>query len=62
MAVVVRACVTGVSCFPVAAMPVASGRAGQGPGAARPRSGAAGVLEVTVREPDDVAAGKRKPG
>jgi hypothetical protein len=30
------ACVTGVSCFLVAASPVADGRAGQGPGAARP--------------------------
>ena len=38
-------------------MSVASGRAGQGPGAARPRSGAGGVLEVTARAPDDGAAG-----
>ena len=52
-----------VSCFPLAAMSVANGRAGQGPGGARPhRGGAAGVLEVTGRVPDDVAAGKREPG
>ena len=38
-------------------MSVASGRAGQGPGGAPPRSGAGGVLEVTGREPDDLAAG-----
>ena len=58
----VGACVIGVSCFPVAAMSVASGRAGQGPGGARPRSGAAGVLEVTGREPDDLAAGNGSRG
>jgi len=43
-------------------MPVAAGRAGQGPGGARPRCGAGGVLEATGRQPDDVAAGKREPG
>src|ERR1035441_8177205 len=43
-------------------MSVASGRAGQGPGAARPRSGAGGVLEGNGREPDDLAAGEREPG
>jgi hypothetical protein len=31
-----RACVTGVSCFLIAARSVAGGRAGQGPGGARP--------------------------
>ena len=36
----------------------ASGRAGQGPGGARPRSGAAGVLEAPVREPKMAGAGK----
>jgi Phage integrase, N-terminal SAM-like domain len=55
------ACVTGVSCFPVAARSAASGRAGQGPGAARPRSGAGGVLEVPAREPDNRAGGEREP-
>jgi hypothetical protein len=39
----------------------ASGLAGQGPGAARPRSGAGGVLEVTAREPDNLAAGNGWP-
>src|SRR5258708_19164457 len=43
-------------------MPVAAGGAGQGPGGARPRCGAGGVLEATGRQPDDVAAGKREPG
>src|ERR1019366_9534400 len=43
-------------------MSVASGRAGQGPGVAGPRSGAGGVLEVNGREPDDLAAGEREPG
>jgi len=57
------ACVTGVSCFLIAAMSVASGRAGQGPGGAPAAAGGAGgVLEVTGREPDDLAAGNGEPG
>ena len=36
----------------------ASGLAGQGPGGARPRSGAAGVLDALVREPVMAGAGK----
>ncbi len=36
----------------------ASGLAGQGPGGARPRSGAAGVLGALVREPIMAGAGK----
>src|SRR5712692_1291746 len=43
-------------------MSVASGRAGQGPGGVRPRSGAGGVLEAAGREPDDLAAGNRGRG
>jgi hypothetical protein len=35
-----------------------SGLAGQGPGGARPRSGAAGVLDALVREPIMAGAGK----
>ena len=35
-----------------------SGLAGQGPGGARPRGGAAGVLEALVREPIMAGAGK----
>jgi len=59
----VKACVTGVSCFPVAAnfcgeRPVRS-RTGRSPAAA---GGAGGVLEVAGRVPDDLAAGKREPG
>ena len=42
----------------VAAMSVAGGRAGQGPGRSPGRrGGAGGVLEVTGRVPDDLAAG-----
>ena len=42
---------------------VASGRAGQGPGGARPSGtgGAGGVLEAAAREPDDGAAGNGSP-
>ena len=59
----VRACVTGVCCFPVAAMSVASGWPGQGPGGSPAASGGAGgVLEAASREPDDGAGGKREPG
>jgi hypothetical protein len=44
-------------------MPVASGGAGQGPGGARPPQAAPpGVLEVTGREPDDLAAGNWSRG
>ena len=39
-----------------------SGRAGQGPGRARPRSGAAGVLEGPGRDPHHGAAGNRGYG
>jgi hypothetical protein len=58
-----RACVTCLSCFLVAAMSVASGRAGQRPGGARPPGAAAGgVLEVTGREPDDLRGGETGAG
>ena len=57
-----RACVTGVSCFPASCHVCGDGRAGQGPGGARPRSGAGGVLEVTGRQPDDRAAGNGSRG
>jgi hypothetical protein len=44
-------------------MSVASGRIGSRTGRSpAARGGAVGVLEVTGREPDDVAAGKREPG
>ena len=43
--------------FPVVPVRV-SGLAGQGPGGARPRSGAAGVLDALVREPIMAAPGK----
>jgi hypothetical protein len=45
----VRACVTGVCCFPVAAMFVVSGWPGQGPGGARPPAGAA--AQASLRRP-----------
>jgi hypothetical protein len=56
------ACVTGASCFPVAAGSVAAGWAGQGPGGARPHGGAGGVLEATGPEPGDAGSGEREPG
>jgi len=37
----------------------ASGLAGQGPGGARPRGGAAGVLDALIREPMMAGAGER---
>jgi len=44
-------------------MSVASGRAGQGPGGPRPPGGgAAAVLEVIGRVPDDLAAGNGSRG
>ena len=47
-----RACVTGVSCFLVAAISVASGRGRSGTGRSPAASGGAGgVLEVTGRSP-----------
>ena len=53
-----RACVTGVSCFP-GSCHVRGGRPGEVKDRAEPgrRGGAGGVLEVTGREPDDLAAG-----
>ena len=53
-----RACVTGVCCFPgschVRGERPGGSRTGRSPAAG---GGAAGVLEVTGREPDDLAAG-----
>lgn len=58
-----RACVTGVSCFP-GSCHVRGGPDGRVKDRAQPgrRGGAGGVLEVTGRVPDDLAAGKREPG
>jgi hypothetical protein len=57
------ACVTGVSCFP-GSCHVRGGPDGRVKDRAQPgrRGGAGGVLEVTGRVPDDLAAGKREPG
>ena len=57
------ACVTGVSCFPVAAR-VRGGRLGGSRTGRSPAAGggAEGVLEVTGREPDDLAAGNGSRG
>jgi hypothetical protein len=58
-----RACVTGVSCFPgschIRGERPGRSRTGRSPAA---DGGAGGVLEVTGREPDDLAAGEREPG
>jgi hypothetical protein len=56
----VRACVTGVCCFPIAAMSVASGWPGQGPGGARPPAAAP---QASLRRPaGSPMMGRRETG
>src|SRR6266702_5819364 len=54
--------VSGCHLVPVISRTRVTRSSGQGPGGARPRSGAGGVLEAAGREPDDLAARSRGRG